>query len=138
MFKNFILSLAVSTLYSSLAFAQMSAKEFKASQLSFDYLSSDGSFWYDCSHEKAKEAHDWIVNCDNYKFNLHILLYEHRRADESTFEFHYWADEVTTIKENHTQSTWLTIDKAAHTKSVKAYLGFKGDAGQLRLELKIK
>ncbi len=120
------------------ATAQMAAKEFKASQLSVDYLSSDGSYWYDCTHEKAKQPHDWVVTCKDYKFNLHILLYEYIRTNETTFEFHYWADEITTIKETHTQSTWLTIDKEARTKKILGYLGFKGDSSQLRLQIDLK
>jgi hypothetical protein len=118
--------------------AQVVSQEFKPSQLSFDFMSSEGSFWHDCTHVQAKASHDWIVTCQEYTFNLHLLLYEYIRPNEATYEFHYWADEVSVLKQAHTQSTWLTVDKEARAKRILAYLGFTNDAQQLRLEVKLK
>jgi hypothetical protein len=118
--------------------AQVVSQEFKPSQLSFDFMSSEGSFWYDCTHVKAQVPHDWIVTCQGYTFNLHLLLYEYIQPNEATYEFHYWADEVGILKQSHTQSTWLTVDKEAKAKRILAYLGFSNDAQQLRLEVKLK
>lgn len=124
--------------FSVSVYAQLAPTDFTAQQLTFDYLASDGSYWYDCTHEKAKEPHDWTVTCKDLSFNLHLLLYEYRKPDETTFEFHYWADEVSILKQSHTQSTWLTIDKEAKTKKILAYLGFTNDTSQLRMEVILK
>ncbi len=120
------------------AHAQLQSKGFKPSQLTFDFLSSEGSFWHDCTHLPGKEPHAWIVTCQDYKFNLHLLLYEYIRPTEATFEFHYWADEVSLLKQSHTQSTWLTVDKDAKTKKIIAYLGFSNDTTQLRLQVNLR
>ncbi|MBC7420659.1 MAG: hypothetical protein H7328_08020 [Bdellovibrio sp.] len=137
MTQFFLIALLVAT-FSINSPAQVAAKEFQAAQISLDYLSSDGSYWYDCTHEKSKQPHDWVVSCNGYTFNLHVFLYEYLRPNETTFEFHFWADEIKTLKETHTQSTWLTVDQSAHTKKIVGYLGFKNDSSQLRIELNLK
>lgn len=112
------------------------AKEFEHEQLTFDFISSDGSYWYDCKHVKESQPHSWTVYCDRYVFKLHLLLIQYHRENESTYEFHYWADETSQLKETHTQSTWLTVDKNAAPKKIVGYLGFTQDASQLRIEVK--
>lgn len=115
--------------------AQLAAQEFQHENLSFDFVASDGSYWYDCKHEKGREPHAWIAYCDRFVFKMHLVLFQYHRADESTFEFHYWADEFDNLKETHTQSTWLTVDKNARPKKIVGYLGFQGDSSQLRIEV---
>ena len=112
------------------------AKEFEHQQLQFDFMSTDGSYWYDCKHVKENQPHSWTVYCDRYVFKLHLLLIQYHRENESTYEFHYWADETSQLKETHTQSTWLTVDKNAAPKKIIGYLGFSQDASQLRIEVK--
>lgn len=112
------------------------AKEFPPENLSFDFVSSDGSFWYDCKHEKGTQPHAWTVYCDRYVFKLHIMLNEYHRENETTFEFHYWADEFDNLNETHTQSTWFTVDKNTKFKNIIGYLGFSKDSTQLRIEIK--
>ena len=113
-----------------------STKEFQHENLSFDYLATDGSFWHNCKHQKGDQPHSWIVYCDRYIFKLHLLLNVYQRENETTFEFHYWADEFDNLNETHTQSTWLTVDKNAIPKKLIGYLGFSKDATQLRIEIK--
>ncbi|MBC7741314.1 MAG: hypothetical protein H7061_03900 [Bdellovibrionaceae bacterium] len=117
--------------------AQSISQDFKSSQLTFDYLASDGSYWYDCKHTQGKEPHAWVVTCQNYIFHLHLLLFQYIRPNEATFELHYWADEVSLLKQSHTQSTWLTVDKEAKAKRIIAYLGFGDDTSQLRLGVEL-
>ncbi len=129
--------------------------ELKKDQLSFDFMSSDGSFWYDCNHEKGTEPHQWKLVCgsntNKYEFNLHLVVTEHKNSvkDDVTIEFHYWADrrnnknkfKIEPIKcednyvKSSTQSTWITVDKNANTKKILGYLGFDNDATQLRVEI---
>jgi hypothetical protein len=109
------------------------AKQFEPEQLEFDFISSDGSYWYDCKHVKENQPHTWTVYCDRYVFKLHLLLIQYHRENESTYEFHYWADETSVLKETHTQSTWLSVDKNAKTKKIIGFLGFTQDASQLRI-----
>lgn len=113
-----------------------STKEFQHENLSFDYLAADGSFWHICKHEKGIQPHSWTAYCDRYVFKLHILLNVHQRENETTYEFHYWADEFDNLNETHTQSTWLTVDKNAMPNKIIGYLGFAKDATQLRIEIK--
>ena len=139
LFLTFLLALFVSLFtFIQPASAQLTSQEFKSSQLSFDYMASDGSYWHDCTHEKGRETHAWVVLCQDYKFNLHLLLYQYIRPNEATFELHYWADEMNILKQSHTQSTWLTVDKEAKTKKITAYLGFSNDASQLRMQIDMK
>ena len=106
------------------------------SQLEFDFVSTDGAYWHDCKHIKETQPHSWTVICDRYVFKIHLLLKQYIREDESTFEFHYWADAVEGVKETHTQSTWITVDKKTLPKKIIGYLGFSNDASQLRIELR--
>jgi hypothetical protein len=131
MLKKILILLA----FAAPAWAQMSLPDFKPEQVSFDFLSSDGSFWIDCTHRRGGEPHAWIVKCDRFEFRLHMFMSEYGSGNDTTYEFHYWADEVTTIGETHTQSTWFTVDKTAKAKRIIAYLGFQKDASQLRLEV---
>jgi len=62
---------------------------------------------------------------------------EYLRENESTYEFHYWADEIAVLSETHTQSTWVTVDRAAKTKRIVSYLGFQKDSTQLRFEVSL-
>ena len=110
-------------------------QEFHHDALSFDYIATDGSYWYDCKHDKGSQPHSWTVYCDRFIFKLHLMLNEYQRENETTFEFHYWADEFDNLNETHTQSTWLTVDKKAKTKKIVGYLGFLKDAAQLRIEV---
>lgn len=122
----------------SLLTSQLQAAEFDHDQLKFDFIASDGSYWYDCKHEKAPQPHDWVAYCGDYEFHMHIMLIEYQRENESTFEFHYWVDEVAKLKETHTQSTWITVDKNARPKNIIGYLGFSGDAAQLRIGINLQ
>ena len=54
-------------------------------KISFDYMSSDGGFWLDCTHTKGTQPHSWTVQCQDYRFSLHLLLREFIRADETTY-----------------------------------------------------
>ena len=121
-------------LLSQFAFGQ----EFDHDELTFDFLSTDGSYWYDCKHEKAREPHDWTAYCGPYVFQMHIMLIEYPRPEETTFEFHFWADETAVLKETHTQSTWLTVDKISRPKRIIGYLGFSADAAQLRIGINLR
>jgi len=129
-----ILAISLVTVFAQ---AQFAGPDFKPEQLKFDFVSSDGSFWYDCTHKKEKEPHAWTVICKNYSFSLHLFLTQYQRPNEATYEFHFWADEAKTLHENHTQSTWLTVDKNALTKKIVAYMGFQQDSIQLRLEVNL-
>jgi hypothetical protein len=122
-------------IYFNVAKAQIATQEFQHENLSFDFISSDGSFWYDCKHEKGREPHSWIAYCDRFVFKMHLVLFQYHNENESTFEFHYWADELDNLHETHTQSTWLTVDKNARPKKIIGYLGFQNDASQLRIEV---
>lgn len=133
--KSKLLMLLFFSFYALPSFAILKATDFQSSQLNFDFIASDGSFWYDCTHKPGLEPHDWIVKCDRFEFHLHLFLQQFQRADESTFEFHYWADEVAVLKETHTQSTWITVDKKTVTKKIISYLGFQMDSSQLRIEV---
>lgn len=129
-------------LISSVGFAKATkisvptALELQHDNLSFDYLASDGSYWYNCKHDKGQQPHSWTVYCDRYVFKLHLMLNKFLREDESTIEFHYWADEFENLNETHTQSTWLTLDKNTNPKKIIGYLGFVKDSAQLRIEVK--
>jgi hypothetical protein len=114
----------------------IAAKEFQHEQLQFDFISSDGGYWYDCKHVKESQPHSWTVYCGRYVFKLHLLLIQYHRENESTYEFHYWAGETSVLKETHTQSTWLTVDQNAKPKKIIGYLGFTQDASQLRIEVR--
>jgi hypothetical protein len=111
-------------------------EEFNHDNLSFNYLASDGGFWFDCKHVKGKQPHGWTVYCDRYVFKLHLMLNQYQKENETTFEFHYWADEFENLNETHTQSTWLTVDKNVNPKEIIGYLGFTKDSTQLRLKIK--
>jgi hypothetical protein len=110
-------------------------QDFQVENLSFDYISSDGSIWLDCKHDKGTQPHGWTVYCGKYVFKLHMFLRIYQGETDTGFEFHYWADEFENLKETHTQSTWITMDKNTKPKRVIAYLGFTGDTSQLRMEI---
>lgn len=125
-------------LFSFSAWAQLKpTKDFEPSQVSFTYMSSDGSLWIECKHERTNIPHGWTVNCGENKFRLHLFMNEYTRENESTYELHYWADEIALLSETHTQSTWLTVDRMAKTKRVVSYLGFQKDSTQLRFEVNL-
>lgn len=133
----FSVLLGLSLGWSQYSEAQFTGPDFRPEQLEFDFVSSDGSFWYDCTHKKEKDPHAWTVTCKQFTFNLHLFLTEYQRAGETTYEFHFWANETKNLHEAHTQSTWLTVDKNALTKKIIAYLGFQQDATQLRLQVNL-
>lgn len=121
----------------SIANAQVPSIDLQAKQISFDYLSSDGGFWLDCTTIKNKQPHSFSASCGSYKFDLHLRLMQYLRPDETTFEFHYWATETAVQKQTQTQSTWMTVDKAAKLKNIIGYLGFKEDSTQLRIRIQL-
>lgn len=114
------------------------AKDFSPEQVKFTFMSTDGSIWVNCTHDRTNIPHGWNVNCGDKKFVLHLFMREYSREEESTYEFHYWADEVATLAETHTQSTWVTVDRAAKTKRIISYLGFQKDSSQLRFEVNLQ
>lgn len=127
--------LGITLFFLSLANSQ-TTPNFEHDSLTFDYIATDGSYWYDCKHDKGTQPYSWIVYCDRFIFKLHIMLKEYRRENETTLEFHYWADEFDNLKETHTQSTWMTVDKNTKPKKIVGFLGFLKDAAQLRIEVK--
>ncbi len=133
----FILSV-VTFLISRPALAQLKSKDFLPEQIQFTFMSTDGSTWLKCLHQKNLQPHQWVVQCADYRFNLHLFLNQYQRANESTFELNYWADEVFLLNETHTHSTWLTVDQKAEAKQIVSYLGFSKDTRQLRLEVSLK
>jgi hypothetical protein len=116
----------------------VSAKDFLPEKVKFTFMSSDGSVWINCSHKKTDIPHGWDVTCGDKKFSLHLFMQEYSRENESTYEFHYWVDEIATLFETHTQSTWVTIDRRAQAKRVVSYLGFQKDSTQLRFEVNLQ
>lgn len=132
------ISFVIAILFSSLCFSQMKpAQDFSASKVKFTFMSSDGSIWIDCTHARTDVPHGWTVQCADKKFSLHLFMTEYFRENESTYEFHYWADEIAVLSETHTQSTWVTVDRAAKTKRIVSYLGFQKDSTQLRFEVEL-
>lgn len=123
--------------FSGATLAQIPVTDFTDSQLKFTFLSSEGDIWIDCSHEKQQQPHSWVVSCGQYRFDLHLFLQQYTHASETTLEFHYWATETAVLKESHTQSTWITVDKDTKTKKIIGYLGFTNDAMQLRLQVNL-
>ncbi len=121
-------------LFSSVAFSQLPIKEFEPRQIHFTYLATDGTFWKSCKHVRGTQPHSWAVKCDESIFNLHLFMTQNPRPTDTVIEFHYWVDEQSGLFENRTQSTWLTIDGPAKTKSIVSYLGFQKDSTQLRFE----
>ncbi len=117
------------------------AVELADSDISFDYLSTDGAFWYDCFHEKGSQPHQWRLKCGDKKieFNIHLLLREYKSVsrNEVTVEFHYWADRIEPTIKSAKQSTWITMDKNSNTKKIMGYVGFDDDANQLRIEINL-
>jgi hypothetical protein len=134
----FVFLLGGGAFWGSSSLAQVPSMDLQASQVSFDYLSSDGAFWYDCTTIKNKQPHSFTAVCGLYTFTLHMMLMQYLRSDETTYEFHYWATEDLLLKQSQTQSTWLTVDKAAKVKDVLGYLGFQDDSSQLRIHLNLK
>lgn len=130
--KTFLFLLII---WPSISFAQAPPPtEIKPSQVSFDYLSSDGGFWIDCDHTKEPQQHAWSVICGSVDFSLHLFLREFLRPLETTFEFHYWATSHS-LKQSSTQSMWLTVDRDTKAKKLVGYLGFLDDSTQLRIEI---
>ena len=124
--------------------------ELSVDQLSFDYMSSgSGGFWYDCTAKKDREPHDFLVQCKDHTFRVHLLVRTwlpgketapgHPRF-ETTYEMHYWADRLAQgandKMKSSTQSTWITVDNKALVKKVLGYIGFDDDSTQVRLEVK--
>lgn len=119
------------------------APELNADQLSFDYMSSDGQIWYDCTVTKDLEPHDFIAMCNGTRFRIHIFMrsWINQTRNESTYELHYWADRFSQDPNNDvdssTLSTWLTVDNnGAAVKKIVSYVGFDDDRFQLRVEVK--
>ncbi len=110
--------------------------ELNPEQISLDFLSSDGAFWYDCTVTKGVQPHSFSGKCHDQKFSLHLLLREINSANETTFELHYWATR-TPIAQVRTQSTWLTVDTNAKVKRILSYIGFDEDSTQLRLQINL-
>jgi hypothetical protein len=111
--------------------------DFSASQLNFQYMSTDGTYQIDCTHAKGDQPHGWTVTCDKMHFDLHLMLVVYPKPDETIFEFHFWATENAVLNQSHTQSTWLTVDKTAKTKKIVSYVGFSDDTTQLRVQLNL-
>lgn len=130
--------LIIGLLFSNLAFAQVvPTRDFLESQVKFTFMSSEGSVWIDCKHNRTEIPHGWLVTCGENKFSLHLFMSEYPREEETTYEFHYWADEIAVLNETHTQSTWLTVDRMAKSKRIVSYLGFQKDSTQLRFEVNL-
>ena len=112
-------------------------QDFAPEKVKFTFMSTDGSVWINCTHKKTNVPHGWEVTCEDKKFSLHLFMQEYARENESTYEFHYWVDEIATLFETHTQSTWVTVDRQAKAKRVVSYLGFLKDSSQLRFEVNL-
>ena len=115
--------------------------DLKPDDVTFDFMSSEGAFWNDCTHKKLEEPHQWEVQCPDstIKFKVHLLLKEYYNDNEVTYEFHFWADREQDKKiQTRTQSTWLTVDKGTKTRKIIGYLGFDEDSTQFRIEVKPK
>lgn len=115
----------------------MADQEILPEQVKLTFLNSDGAFWYDCQVQKNSAPHGFSATCDKYQFSLHLLLRQYPHPEDITFEFHYWANETAILKETHTQSIWMTVDKASKAKNIINYIGFSNDMHQLRLEIKL-
>jgi len=115
--------------------------DIKPEDVTFDFMSSEGSFWNDCTHKKLSEPHQWEIKCPDstITFRVHLLLREYFNDSEVTYEFHFWADRDQDKKtQTRTQSTWLTVDKGTKTRKIIGYLGFDEDTTQFRIEIRPK
>ncbi len=79
-------------------------QDFSPEKVKFTFMSTDGSVWINCAHKRTNVPHGWEVTCNDKKFSLHLFMQEYFREDESTYEFHYWVDEVASLHETHTHN----------------------------------
>ena len=133
--KSFFCTVIICMQITCVSFAQFPPHiELKPEQISLDFLSTDGAFWYDCTVTKGAQPHSWTGKCHDQEFSLHLLLRKFSAATETTFELHYWATR-SPASQTRTQSTLLTVDTDSNIKRIVSYIGFDEDSSQLRLQI---
>jgi hypothetical protein len=114
--------------------------ELKAEQLSFTYMSTLGDIYADCVVSKAKQPHDFNVQCPAVKRNfvVHTLLYRYHRQvpePETMFEFLFWVDEPENGYRSNTHSTWFYVSQLSDIKKIVSFVSIDDGVNQLRMQV---
>lgn len=138
--NQFILGVLFSFLlfiFTSFFSTQSKAHEIPDDKIRFNYLFGEGETYLDCTHTRAKDTHDWNVQCLNakgevaYETTVHLILRTVKRTEtnETHLEFHFWT-------ESDSQSLWLTLENGqVGVKQLITYLGVQNESAFLRLQI---
>lgn len=122
------------------------AKAITEDNVSFKYVSSDGSIELNCTHYFDKpELSDWDVWCGKgtkmlRQFRVHFLVreYRHQTEEKSAYEILYWVidRDQNLSKAFSSSSSWIQLLKRSPLERLSFSQGVENDYAYLTVELK--
>ena len=121
------------------------AKEITEDDVTFHYMSSDGTFDLKCAHVyDSPEASDWDVWCGKgtkmlRQFRVHFLVrqLENRAAQKSAYEVLYWVIDRNAKKTAFSStSTWMQFNNLSNLETMSFSQGVENDYAYLTVTLK--
>ncbi len=126
-------------------FSQISAKEIHEDDVTFSYMSNDGSIELKCAHVYDQpDAWDWDVWCGKgtnmlKMYRVHFLLrqYVSRTANKSGYEVLYWVtDRSQKTPAFNSTTQWLVFNGQTDPDELSFSQGVENDYAYLTLKFK--
>lgn len=140
------LSTGVSLAAAPAGFTLAKTKAIDEDNVSFKYVSNDGSIDLNCTHYFDKpELSDWDVWCGKgtkmlRQFRVHFLVreYRHQTEEKSAYEILYWVIDrnQNLSKAFSSTSSWIELQKKAPLQRLSFSQGVENDYAYLTVELK--
>ncbi|MDG0815403.1 hypothetical protein [Bdellovibrio svalbardensis] len=141
-----ILTISSTSLAVPKGFSEIRSKEIQEDDVTFRYMSNDGTFDLKCAHVYDKPgAWDWDVWCGKgtnmlKMFRVHFLVrqYKAKAAEKTGFEILYWVIDRNqpATKAFSSTSTWLQFNSLTDPEVLSFSQGVENDYAYLTLEYK--
>lgn len=128
-------------------FSAISAKDIKEDDVTFSYMSNDGSIELQCAHVYDRpDAWDWDVWCGKgtnmlKQYRVHFLLrqYVSKAGNKSAYEVLYWVTDRNQKAPAFSSTTqWLQFDGINSPDELSFSQGVENDYAYLTLKFKPK
>ncbi len=141
-----VITLSSSVFAAPKGFSEIGTKELKEDDVTFHYMSNDGTIDLKCAHVFDKPgAWDWDVWCGKgtnmlRMFRVHFLIrqYQSKVANKTAYEVLYWVtdrDQPTT-KAFSSTTTWLQFNSLTTADMLSFSQGVENDYAHLTIEYK--
>ena len=111
----------------------------QTAQLTFQYISNDGSVSMDCVHSQIRDLPDWDVVCGKgtnlqKRYTVHFITKQYNKAVQpiTSFEYLYWVTQWESVAPVYSSTSfWIRLKEKTSLQSIRMYQSVENDYADL-------